>query len=699
MRLAPSAAALAIAVAACELPVSPGKAPFGFTTISARAQLRLESRVRALTDRARIEAAHRELTRLPHPAGSARDRELADWTARQFTDAGMQDVLITTHDVMLPLPQHVSVTMTGPRAWRAPMHEAPVADPDTHIDPAHSGLPHHAYSASGSVEGAVVYAGYGLPRDYDWLAANAIDVRGKIVVVRHSRPYSYRGHKAYVAEQRGAAGILMYSDPADDGEGRGEVYPKGPWSPPDRIERGSVIYDFFAPGDPLTPGWPSVAGAKRLSRAEAASLPRIVSVPLSSLDARVILGTLGGKATPAAWHGGLPVPYNAGPGPALVGMTVRMDDGVRPVWTVTGMFRGAELPDEVIIVGNHRDAWVYGGVDPSSGSAALVEMARVIGSLTAAGWRPRRSILFASWDAEEYALTSSTEWGEQHQAWLRERAVAYINVDSAASGPAFVAGATPSLTRLLHEVSEAVDHPVLGVPIATVARDRATASGGDVAVIDDRLGGGSDYTVFLNFLGVPAADLAFDGPFGVGHSLYDTHGFVSRIADPGFRYHAALVDVWSLAALRLAQADALPLDPAAAAARILEYTQQARKRVADMPSAPALTGIVDAAAHLVNVAASFQRARETALAAGDAASLSVLNRQAIQFERAFVDANGLPGRNWYRHLIYAPRFTYEPQPLPGVNDAIDRRDFRLAAEQADRLVAALRRAAAQLDGW
>jgi N-acetylated-alpha-linked acidic dipeptidase len=298
MRVASGLAAVALVAVACDLPATRRDSPFGFTRPSARAQRALEDRFRSLPDRARIRELHRELTRVPHPAGSDRDRELADWTARRFSEAGMQDVHITTHDVMLPRPVEVSVEMIRPRPWRASMREDPVADPDTHLDPAAAGPPYHAYSASGEVTAQVIYAGDGNPGDYEWLAANGIDVRGHIVLVRYSTPYRYRGFKAFVAEQRGAAAILMYSDPAADGGVRGPVYPEGPWSPDSRIERGGIAYDFLVPGDPLTPGWASVEGARRVSRSEAVSLPKIVSAPLSAKDAREIMRELEGPETP-----------------------------------------------------------------------------------------------------------------------------------------------------------------------------------------------------------------------------------------------------------------------------------------------------------------------------------------------------------------------------------------------------------------
>jgi N-acetylated-alpha-linked acidic dipeptidase len=677
--------------------------PFGFTRSAASSQQALESRFLALPDAARIRDAHRVLTRSPHPAGSPRDRELADWVAGVYAEAGMQDVRIVTHEVMLPQPVEVSVEMIAPRPWRAAMHERPVAgDSDTQIDPRAAGLPHHAYSASGEVTAPVVFAGRGAPEDYAWLAARGISVRGRIVLVRHSSPYSYRGFKALLAQQRGAAGILIYSDPADDGSSRGKSYPDGPWGPDSRIERGGIVYDFIAPGDPLTPGWPSLPGARRLTRADAQSLPAIISAPLNAEDARHVLDLLGGPAAPESWRGGLPIVYRTGPGPARLRLRVRMDDGIRPIWTVTGLLRGRDSPDEVVIVGNHRDAWTYGGVDPSGGSAALAELARTFGELVRTGWQPRRTILFASWDAEELALTSSTEWGEQHDRWLRDRAVAYLNVDGGASGPRFVGAGVPSLRRVLAEVAGVVRDPARGVPIAAVTREGTSrergvpSAGRDEEIVDERLGGGSDYTVFLNHSGVPVADLGFDGPYGVYHTLFDTHQWVSRVGDPGFRYHAALVSLWGLATLRLAQADAIPLDPESSARAIEKYVADL-ERHAPGGWRPRLDEVNRAAGELTIAAKIFNERRMEALRREDGGALARMNRQVRRFERAFIDPQGLPGRPWYRHLIYAPRPTYEPVMLPGLTEALEAGNLERFAEQAARLTGALGGAARLLE--
>lgn len=679
---------------------------FGFTREGSAAQRQLEERFLLLPDSNRLIDAHRFLTAKPHIAGSARDRELAEWTARHFTSAGLEDVRISTHDVLLPWPLELSVEMTAPRPWRASLREDPIAgDPYSQAPPDELGLPYHAYSASGEVTSEVVYAGSGNPSDYDWLASKGIDIRGRIALVRYSVPYSYRGFKALTAQQRGAAGILIYSDPADDGEGKGKVYPDGPWGPPSHIQRGGIVYDFMVPGDPLTPGWASTPDARRIDRGSAISLPRIISAPLSNKDARPILESLGGQIAPKNWQGGLPITYRTGPGPATVRLRVKSDDLVRPVWTVTGRITGREHPDELVIVGNHRDAWVYGGVDPSSGSAALVELVNALGHLAKGGWRPKRTIVFASWDAEEFTLTSSTEWGEEHQENLRERAVAYLNVDSAASGPHFAAAAVPSLNRLIAEVAQVVIDPRLRMPVAAAARARRTEergalpTGGGDDLVNNRLGSGSDYTVFLNHLGVPIADLSFDGPYGVYHSMYDNHNWVSRIGDPGFHYHAALVKIWGLATLRLANAAAIPLDPAASADRLVGFLNELRRRPElsrkprDRQLDAAVTDVESAIEALRSTAAAFGRRREVALDRGNEAALLALNWKALRFERAFLSSDGIPGRPWYRHLIYAPKYTYAPEIFPGVSEALDANDAPRAADQARQLAAAIRRAA------
>jgi N-acetylated-alpha-linked acidic dipeptidase len=683
-------------------PQQQSNAPFGFMRSGAAAERATETQFLSVPSADRIRDAHRYLADKPHLAGSERDRELAVWTRDRFAEFGLESVEISTHEVLLPWPEEVTVEMTVPRTWRASMREDPIeSDPYTQIAPESAGIPYHAYSASGDVTAPVLYAGSGNPADYDRLAANGHDIRGKIALVRYSVPYSYRGFKAFTAQRRGAAGILIYSDPEDDGEGKGKVYPEGPWGPVSHIQRGGIVYDFMVPGDPLTPGWSSVPGARRIERSAAVSLPRIISAPLSYKDARVILEALGNPHRKQKRPRGVPA--------VVVHMRVRSDDRTRPIWTVTGMIRGVEQPDDFVIVGNHRDAWVYGGVDPSSGSAALVELARAIGELARTGRRPKRSILFASWDAEEFTLTSSTEWGEQHEAWLRDHAVAYLNVDSAASGPNFTATAVPALNRVIAEAAQIVRDPVTRTPVAAVSRARSARERGALPrgsgdeLIDNRLGSGSDYTVFLNFLGIPVADLAFDGPYGVYHSIYDTHQWVATIGDPGFRYHVALVQLWGIITLRLANADALPLEYQIYAKQIREFAGEVRRRwvagrgrPGNGSNARQFDEIVQAIAELESAAAALDQRRDEAVARSDMSALASINRRVMAAERAFLDPDGIPGRPWYRHLVFAPKFTYRPEVLPGIAEAVDEGDTARLTDQAQRLTAALRRAAGLL---
>ena len=677
---------------------------FGFTTRSSASQRRLEYRFLLLPSATRARDAHAFLTADPHIAGSARDRVLAEWIRDRWREYGLEQVEIVEHQVLLPYATAVQLEMVAPSPWRATLREEAIdGDPFSARD---VGIAYHAYSASGEITAPLVYAGSGNPDDYDWLAQHGVDVKGKIVLVRYSVPYSYRGFKALTAQERGAAGILIYSDPADDGFKKGATYPNGPWGPESHIQRGGIVYDFLVPGDPLTPGWASVPGAARIKPADAVSLPKIISLPLSWHDARPLLEALQGPEAPFMWQGGIPPPqnsgikprlstptlnsdlqrskitYRVGAGPAVVHLHVQNDDKIRPIWTVTGRLTGAELPGQLVIVGNHRDAWVYGGVDPSSGTASLMELARSLGTMAKQGARPKRTIVFANWDAEEFSLTSSTEWGEQHARELSDHAVAYLNVDSAASGPDFKAMAVPSLNRL----------------VTQAARDVLGLKESDAAIVGNRLGSGSDYTVFLNFLGVPIADLTFTGPYGVYHSIYDTHVWVRKFGDPGFVRHAAMTRAWGVMALRLANADVVPLDYRDTATRVREFVEDAMD-AADRVQQEALRPL-GAAADRFAVAAAAAGTRIEALLSSDAPdrrAAAQLDDVLMKTERAFLDAAGLPGRPWYRHLLFAPKPTYAAEVLPGVTEALDARDSRQLATQVSHLVSALDRAAALLD--
>ncbi len=678
-----------------------GVVPFGFTPSGAAYQLALETRFLALPSADRARDFHRYLTDKPHIAGSDRNRHLAEWMRDLWREYGLDTVEIVEHEVLLPWPEEVSLTMPGTPPWQARFTEDPVpGDPDTAVPVLH----YNAYSRSGEVEAPVVYAASGNPENYDWLEANGIDVRGKIVLVRYSVPYSYRGFKALTAERRGAAAMLVYSDPAEDGASKGAVYPDGPWGNESHIQSGGIPYDFLVPGDPLTPGWASVPGARRIPPEEALSLPKIVSAPLSARDARVLLQSLDGPEAPPAWQGGLGINYRVGPGTVPVRLRVRLDDAQRRIQTVIGTLRGSEHPEQQVLLGNHRDAWIYGGVDPSSGTASMMDLARSLGALRRAGLRPKRSIVLASWDAEEFTLTSSTEWGEQFEAALREHAVAYLNVDSSTSGPTFTAAAVPALNRFIEEAAAAVTDPATGLSVADAKRrpvaqpQGSLPNAGGAQLVSNRLGSGSDYTVFLNFVGVPVVDMSFDGPYGVYHSQYDNHQWVSRVGDPGFRYHEAMTKLWGVMALRLANADALPLDYRPYAERIGEFGVELETKWRDRgtDASPGFDRLRAAVTRLGHAAAAATAAQSQALSAGDTAELNVINRRLMQAERAFLEPEGLPGRPWYRHQIYAPKFTYAPELLPAVAEAIETGDASKVGEQIGRLVVVLERVAKTL---
>ena len=663
---------------------------YGFTPRSAATQRSIERRLLSLPSTERAREAHLLLTAEPHAAGSARNRVLAEWVRDRWREYGLDRVEIVEHHVLLPSATEVVVEMpNADRPWRASLKEEPIAsDPATAMDP---GPSYHAYSASGDLTAPVIYAGSGETADYDWLEARGISVTGKIALVRYSVPYSYRGFKAFTAQQRGAAGILIYSDPADDGSGKGKVYPDGPWGPDSHIQRGSIVYTFNVPGDPLTPGWASTPGAKRIAADDAGALPAILSAPLSANDASVILQSLQGPAAPPEWQGGLPLAYRVGPSATPVRMRIRMDDAVRPIWSVIGRLTGSEDPDDLVIVGNHRDAWVFGGVDPSSGSASLMELARSLGELARQGYRPKRTIVFASWDGEEFALTGSTEWGEHHEQELSEHAVAYLNVDSAASGTQLAVSAVPSLNRLITEAAQTVGDPASGRSIADAMR-RASD------VINNRLGTGSDYAVFLNFIGAPIVDMSFTGPFGVYHSLYDTHAWVQRFGDPGFRYHVAMTRLWGIMALRLANADLLPVDYRTYAARVREFIEELRSARSSQGLSSFLA-LRTASDRFAKAADMMGNHIDKLMASGDVplATRTRVNAALMEAGRAFVSKDGLSGRPWYRHLVYAPKPSYAPELLPGVAEAVASGDRGRVVRETDRLAAAIEKAATVLE--
>ncbi len=491
---------------------------------------------------------------------------MAQYVAEEWKKQGLEDVVIRQYDVLGTRPVSTRLEMVAPKYYQAELREQPYdIDPDTRnpeIAAAWAG-----FSSSGEVTAPVVYAHSGNPEDYERLLKNGIDVKGKIVLVRYSNPYSYRGFKALTAQRVGAAALLIYSDPAEDGYKKGKVFPDGPWGPESHIQRGAITYDFMVPGDPLTPGWASCREPNGFLRARRFRCRTSSRSPLSWHDAQPLLENMDGPVAPKDWQGGLPITYRL-TGSVTAHLKVEMDNSTQPYYVVEARIKGSELPDEWVLLGNHHDAWAFGGVDPSSGTASMMEMTRAFGELLKQGNRPRRTLIFASWDGEEVGLTGSTEWGEQFSDELRTKLVAYLNVDSSAAGPNFHGGASGSLAPMLVETTSSIANPGGGtlhdawLKSTAIERkeDHDSQPVSDANVVNTRIGSGSDHTVFLNFLGRPVITLEFDGPYGVYHSVYDNFYWMNNFGDPGYKYHAAMSQLWGVTALRLAQAEVLPLD-------------------------------------------------------------------------------------------------------------------------------------------
>jgi N-acetylated-alpha-linked acidic dipeptidase len=677
----------------------------GFTSASAAREWKAEQEFSRIPTADRTRQWHRYFTEEPHPAASARNNELAAYIAEQWKQQGWEDVVLRKYDVLHSAPRQVSLEMVAPVPYTATLREdAYDADPDTRnprVSPAYLG-----YSASGEVTAEVVYAHSGNPDDYELLRKKGISVQGKIVLVRYSNPYSYRGFKALTAEREGAAAMLVYSDPQEDGYSKGKVFPDGPWGPESHIQRGAITYDFIVPGDPTTPGWASVPGAKRIPASEARSLPKIIALPLSWHDAKPLLENMDGAEAPKEWQGALPVKYRL-TGGVKVHLKVDMDQSIQPYTVVEARIRGSELPEEWVLMGNHRDAWAFGGIDPSSGTASMMELTRALGEMKQKGWRPRRTLVVCSWDGEEYALTGSTEWGEQFSDELQKKLVAYLNVDSSASGPGnrgtgnefadFHADAVASLAPMIVEAAHTVKVPS-GDSLYEVWRktrqqeEKSDRPLRDNELVNTRIGSGSDHTVFLNHLGRPTVGLEFDGQYGVYHSMYDDHYWVEHFGDPGFNYHLIITRLWGTLALRLADADVLPLDFASYAANIRAFVGDLDKSSKVQPNL-ALAPLYADIDELEKAGKDLNAAVASALASGrlTAAHARRLNQQLMQVELNWLAEQGIPGRPWFKHLLYAARYTYAHLELPGLTEAAEKADWKTAKEQAGLLEAAIKK--------
>ncbi|HZQ68819.1 MAG TPA: serine hydrolase [Terriglobales bacterium] len=672
----------------------------GFASPNVARETQIEASFKAIPSANEERRQHRIFTAEPHIAGSKRNNELARYIASEWRKQGLEDIVIRRYDVYSTAPKSASLEMVAPIHFRASLREqAYDVDPDTknpRVSQAWTGM-----STSGDLTASVVYAHSGNPEDYDLLRKQGITVKGKIVLVRYSNPYSYRGFKALTAQREGAAAMLVYSDPQEDGYKRGEVFPKGPWGPESHIQRGAITYDFMVPGDPLTPGWASVAGAKRIPIDEAVSLPKIMALPLSWSDAKPLLENMDGPVAPDDWQGGLPIRYHLGGEKVRVHLKIAMDNSIKPYYVVEARIRGSELPDQWVVLGNHRDAWVYGGVDPSSGTASMMEVTRSLGQLLKQGTRPRRTLVICSWDGEEVGLTGSTEWGEQFADELRKKAVAYINVDSSTSGPNFEGSAVASLAPMLVEASHSLSDPS-GKSLYQAWKESSAHSKKqddvrDETLADTRIGSGSDHTVFLNFIGMPVIGLDFDGPYGVYHSMYDDFYWMNHFGDPGYRYHTLMSQLWGVLALRLANADLLPFDFASYAGSLRQFVQEMAKGkdLSSLDLQPLFATIdkFEAAGKRLNDSLN------AALASGalDPQTRESINLGMMQVEHNWLNPDGIPGRPWFKHMLYGARFTYAHLELPGLTEAVEKQDWATASQQAALLQDALARNTRLLD--
>ena len=688
---------------------------FGYKDFSAE-QAKIDQQFLAVPDPKLAGQELKTLTAEPHVAATPEDYKTAEYVVSKFKEAGLETSIVP-YRAWLNMPKEVSV-----EAWNAEgklLMKGPVAEHVGGSDPYQNNprvLPaFNGSSPSGDVTGQAVYANYCSPEDFNKLSGMGIDFKGKIVLCRYGG--NFRGVKVYVAQQHGAAGVLIYSDPADDGYFRGDMYPHGPWRPATAVQRGSVQYLFKYPGDALTPevaSRPELPAQKLIKPEDAANLPKIPSEPLSWHDAAPILEALGGPDAPREWQGALPFTYHVGPG-VKVHLLLKMDYQYRTLWDVIGTVDGTTFPDEWVLAGNHRDAWVYGAVDPNSGTAAMLEAVHGVGALLKQGWKPKRRIVFCSWDGEEEGLIGSTEWAEDHANQLAH-AVAYFNTDVGVSGPNFEAAAVPSLKQFVRDVTRQVPSPKGGTVYdawkRTQAEDaaktnapveehtaRATAEiGNDVPVGD--LGSGSDYTPFIQHLGVPSTDVGSNGAYGVYHSVFDNYAWFVMNADPTFAYEQQMARVLGLEVINMADTEVLPYDYVTYGRELAAYLDAARKKAQQAGMTAVDFAPAQAAAQKFIIAAEQVKQKQEHVEDDSTSALGSLNAQLRQVEEDFLSEQGLPGRPWFKHTVYAPgEYTgYAAVVIPGVSEAIDAKDADRAQQQMKVLTEAINRAEVTLEG-
>jgi len=724
---------------ACALVIVIGIAPI---VVSGQGPVTWDAKFRAITDAKRIGEYMKRLSARPHHVGSAYDKDNAEWMLERFKEWGW-DAQIESYDVLFTTPKERLLEMIAPAPFKATLEEPALAVDPTSGQKSEQLPTYNVYSVDGDVTAPLVYVNYGRPADYEVLDRHGVSVKGAIVIVRYGG--AFRGIKPKVAAEHGAIGCLIYSDPRDDGYFVDDVFPKGPMRNRDGVQRGSVMDLSTAAGDPLTPGVAATADAKRLAIQDSPTLTKIPTLPISYGDAQPLLAALAGPMAPEDWRGALPIPYHIGPGPARVHLKVTFNWDLKPVYNVIARISGSTFPDEWIVRGNHHDAWVNGAQDPVSGMAPELEEARALGELRRQRWRPKRTIVYAAWDGEETGLLGSTEWAEHHATELREKVVTYINSDG--NGRGFLnAGGSHALEQFINGVARDVEDPDTNLSVwkrlqaARIARGSAEQraelrSRADLRI--EALGSGSDYSAFLQHLGVPTLSLGFGGldEDGIYHSIYDDFDYFTKFLDSDFRYGRALAQTTGTAVIRLSDADLLPFEFTNLADTVQTYIKELqallkqrqddikeRNRqvedgifaaVADSrrPTRPPQIETVPPAlnfAPLENATTALSRAAERYKKVLDAARprlaeqsavVRAVNARLIRSEQQLVDAAGLPRRPWYRHLLYAPGYYtgYMVKTVPGVREAIEEKQYAEAEAEVLRVASALDRETALIE--
>lgn len=728
-----------------------GSGMLGFTSAGAAQEGDLERRFDAQLSAPEMREWLKQLSSAPNQVGSPHDKANAEFLLALFKKWGW-DAHIEVFDVLYPTPTQELVEMVAPTTYKASLHEPPVkGDRTSALDGALP--PYNEYGADGDVTAPLVYVNYGMPDDYKELARYGVSVKGKIVIARYGR--GWRGLKPQLAYEHGAVGCLIYSDPRDDGYFNGDTYPNGGWRPPEGVQRGSVMDMELYPGDPTTPGYGSVPGAKHLAVKDAATVLKIPVLPISYADATPLLQALGGPVAPVSWRGALPVTYHLGAGPTQVHLAVKSDWGLKPVYDVIAVLKGSSDRDQWVVRGNHHDGWVFGAWDPLAGTIALMGEAKALGALHRQGWVPKRTVVYASWDGEEPMLLGSTEWAETHAKELQQKAVLYLNSDTNARGFLSIGG-SHSLQHMVNQVAAGVTDPETKVSVQQRERafmeisgaepgadpidkelGRLAAAGGDVPM--SALGSGSDFSSFLDHLGIATLHVEFGGEdddAGIYHSRYDSFDHFIRFGDPSFEYEVALAEVAGHIVMRTADAQIVPMRFADFSATLDRYVKQLHAAVDDerkaaeqqhklfdadafrlaadptRPVAPPerlsdtpnvnLAPLDQAAERLRQSARAYEAAYDARVAAGwsiPAGQLREINALMGTMEQRLLDEAGLPGRPWYKNLMQAPgQLTgYAPKTIPAVREALEARNWSGAEQYAVTTAKALDDYRAQLD--